>query len=87
VLNITGSETLGVRDIAVEFGRHFGVEPQFSPEPGSSALLNNATKARELFGETSVTPAEMIEWTANWIKQGGATLGKPTHFQTRDGKF
>jgi hypothetical protein len=29
----------------------------------------------------------MIEWTANWIKQGGATLGKPTHFQTRDGKF
>jgi nucleoside-diphosphate-sugar epimerase len=87
VLNITGPETLGVRDIAVEFGRHFGVEPQFSPELGSSALLNNATKARELFGETSVTPPEMIEWTANWIKQGGATLGKPTHFQTRDGKF
>jgi hypothetical protein len=87
VLNMTGLETLEVRDIAVEFGRHFGVEPQFNSEPGSSALLNDATKAHQLFSETSVKPAEMIEWTANWIRQGGATLGKPTHFQTRDGKF
>src|SRR6185295_9852270 len=87
VLNITGPETLSVREIAVAFGRHFAVEPQFSSEPAPSALLNNAAKARQLFGETIVKPAEMIEWTANWIKQGGATLGKPTHFQTRDGKF
>ena len=87
VLNITGPETLSVREIAFAFGRHFAVEPQFSSEPAASALLNNAAKARQLFGETTVKPAEMIEWTANWIKQGGATLGKPTHFQTRDGKF
>jgi nucleoside-diphosphate-sugar epimerase len=87
VLNITGPETLTVREIAFDFARHFGVEPQFAAEPGPSALLNNAAKARQLFGETKVKPAEMIEWTANWIKQGGETLGKPTHFQTRDGKF
>ena len=29
----------------------------------------------------------MIEWIANWIQNGGAMLNKPTHFQTRDGKF
>ncbi len=87
VLNITGPETLSVREIAFAFGRHFAVEPQFSSEPAASALLNNAAKARQLFGDTTVKPAKMIEWTANWIKQGGATLGKPTHFQTRDGKF
>jgi hypothetical protein len=29
----------------------------------------------------------MIEWIANWIRDGGAALNKPTHFQTRDGKF
>lgn len=87
VLNITGPETLSVREIASAFGKHFGIEPQLGSEPGHSALLNNAAKARQLFGETSVKPAEMIEWTANWIKQGGTTLGKPTHFQTRDGKF
>ncbi len=87
VLNITGLETLSVREIAFAFGRHFSIEPQFSSEPSASALLNNAAKARQLFGEATVKPAEMIEWTANWIKLGGATLGKPTHFQTRDGKF
>lgn len=87
VLNITGPETLAVQEIASEFGRHFGVEPQFTSQPGLSALLNNATKAQKLFGEPSVGPSELIAWTANWIKQGGATLGKPTHFQTRDGKF
>ena len=32
VLNITGPETLSVREIARKFGRHFGIEPQFSGE-------------------------------------------------------
>jgi len=87
VLNITGTETLAVREIAADFGRHFGIEPKFTSETGSSALLNNAAQARQLFGEPSIKLSEMIEWTANWIKLNGATHGKPTHFQTRDGKF
>jgi len=29
----------------------------------------------------------MIEMVADWIGLGGATLNKPTHFETRDGKF
>ena len=88
ILNVTGPETLCVRDIAVEFGRHLGVEPAFLPDAkDSTALLSNAGKASALFGNPSVTPSEMIEWIAEWILQGGATLNKPTHFQTRDGKF
>lgn len=88
VLNITGPETLSVREIAVEFGQHFGIEPIFSPEPeGSTSLLNNAAKARTLFGQPMATPSEMIGWIADWIRQGGVMLNKPTHFQTRDGKF
>ena len=88
VLNITGPETLSVRDLALEFGRRFGIEPIFLPDPeGSTALLNNAGKARTLFGDPTVTPAEMIEWIAEWIRNGGEMLNKPTHFQTRDGKF
>ena len=87
VLNITGPETLTVRELAVEFGRHFGIEPEFHSEEGPTALLNNAAKAQQLFGEPSVKPCEMIEWIAHWIQQGGGMLGKPTHFQTRDGKF
>jgi hypothetical protein len=87
ILNITGAETLSVRDIASDFGRRFGIEPQFSSEPGPTALLSNAAKALQLFGEPSVKLPEMIDWVAHWIEQGGAIHGKPTHFQTRDGKF
>jgi hypothetical protein len=29
----------------------------------------------------------MISRTADWIRRGGETWDKPTHFQVRDGKF
>jgi nucleoside-diphosphate-sugar epimerase len=88
VLNITGPETLSVRELALEFGRHFGIEPTFvSKIEGSSALLSDVSKATSLFGSPTVRPSEMIAWIANWIGAGGAMLNKPTHFQTRDGKF
>lgn len=88
VLNITGPETLSVRELAFEFGRHFGIEPMFQPDlEGSTSLLNNAVKASLLFGQPTATPEEMIGWIADWIRRGGVMLNKPTHFQTRDGKF
>lgn len=88
ILNITGPETLSVREVAAEFGRHFGVEPILAPDANdSTALLNDATKANALFGNPTVTPPKMIQWIADWIKQGGATLDKATHFETRDGRF
>lgn len=88
ILNITGPETLSVRDVALEFGRQFANEPSFvSAVEGSTALLSDTARARGLFGSPTVRPAEMIEWIANWIREGGAVLDKPTHFQRRDGKF
>jgi hypothetical protein len=88
VLNITGPETLSVRELALEFGQHFGVEPTFvSSTEGSTALLSDVSKAQRLFGSPTVRPKQMVEWIANWIRDGGAVLNKPTHFQTRDGKF
>lgn len=88
VLNITGPEILAVREVAMEFGKHFGAEPTFhAGGEGSTALLSDASQALKLFGGPTATPAELIECTAHWIRQGGETLSKPTHFQTRDGKF
>ena len=87
VLNITGPETLSVREVALEFGQHFGIEPTFASTEGSTALLSDVSKAQGLFGSPTVQPKEMIEWIADWIRDGGAVLNKPTHFQTRDGKF
>src|SRR5437899_5443625 len=87
ILNITGPETLSVRSIAEEFGRRFEVEPLFTSEEMPTALLSNATKAHQLLGSPTITPREMMDWIANWIKRGGVMLNRPTHFQTRDGKF
>ena len=88
VLNITGPETLSVRQVAADFGRHFGVEPSFGVESNdSTSLLNDASRANSMFGPPGVSTAEMIVWIADWIRQGGLMLNKPTHFQTRDGRF
>jgi len=87
ILNLTGPETLSVRWIAERFGEIFGIEPVFEGTEADTALLNNAGRCHQLFGYPSVTPRQMIEWIAAWIQAGGPTLGKPTHFETRDGKF
>jgi nucleoside-diphosphate-sugar epimerase len=87
VLNVTGPETLSVRDIARRFGQLFGREPAFEGREADTALLNNAARCHRLFGAPSVSAETAIVWTAEWIRRGGAALGKPTHFQTRDGKF
>jgi nucleoside-diphosphate-sugar epimerase len=87
ILNLTGPETLSTRYIAEEFARRFGVQPLFVGEETGSALLNNAAEAHALFGYPTVTPVQMMDWIAHWICIGGPLLGKPTHFEVRDGKF
>jgi nucleoside-diphosphate-sugar epimerase len=87
ILNLTGPETLSVRFIAEEFGRRFNVQPIFSSEETPTALLSNAAKAHQIFGCPTVTPAQMIDWTAAWISSRGPRLNKLTHFEVRDGKF
>lgn len=87
ILNVTGPETLSVRWIARRFGEHFGVEPLFEGREADTALLNNAAHCHRLFGYPSVSAEQIIEWVAQWIVSGGVILGKPTHFEVRDGKF
>lgn len=87
ILNLTGPETVSVRWVARRFGEHFGIEPILEGAESDTALLNNASRCHRLFGYPSVTVEEMIEWIAHWVKMGGSTLRKPTHFETRDGKF
>jgi nucleoside-diphosphate-sugar epimerase len=87
ILNIAGPETLSVRFLAEEFACRFKVQPLFTGDESSSALLSDGAKGHQLFGYPSVTVPEMIEWTAAWISAGGSRLNKPTHFEVRDGKF
>lgn len=87
VLNVTGPQPLRVRWIASEFARRFDVQPIYAGDEAPTALLSNASRAIALFGTPSVSVTQMIDWTAEWILAGGGTLDKPTHFQTRDGRF
>ncbi|RKD12789.1 epimerase [Pelobium manganitolerans] len=87
ILNVTGPETLSVRWVAEQFGKKFAKEPKFIYEAEGSALLNNASECHRMFGYPRVTIREIIDITANWVKQGGEELGKATHFQERGGKF
>jgi len=87
VLNLTGPETLSVRAVAGRFGELFGKAPILEGAEADTALLNNAARCHSLFGYPTVTAGQMIEWTAHWISIGGRRLDKPTHFQTRDGRF
>lgn len=86
-LNVTGPEVLSIRSLAEEFGKHFNKSPKFVNEEAPTALLSDASKAHHLFGKPRVSVPQMIEWTAEWVKREGETLGKPTHFQERKGEF
>lgn len=87
ILNITGPETVSVRWLGECFGKLMGRAPVFTGAENERAMLSNAAECQRLFGYPNVTLGEMIEWTAHWIKIGGRSLAKPTHFETSDGKY
>ena len=86
-LNVTGPETVSVRDAAEKLGALLGKEPVYEGEETDIALLSNAGKCVKLFGYPSVGVEQMIEWQAEWLQAGGRLLGKPTHFEERKGNF
>ena len=86
-LNVSGPETVGVRSLAEAFGRHFKRQPVFTGKEAGTAWLVNSSEAHRLFGQPGVPLETMIAWQADWIARGGASLGKDTHFDARDGKY
>jgi nucleoside-diphosphate-sugar epimerase len=88
VLNVAGPEVLSVRWVAERFAELLGVPPpRIVGTEAETALLSDATQMTERFGQPSVPVEQLMEWTARWLRDGGALLGKPTGFQVRDGRF
>jgi nucleoside-diphosphate-sugar epimerase len=86
-INVSGPEVLSVRSLAEEFGRRFGKKPTITGKEAPTAWLVDTRAAQQLFGEPRVPLATMMDWQADWIARGMPDLGKPTHFETRDGKY
>lgn len=86
-INVTGPAHTSIRWLAGEFGRRFGRAPVLAGQEAPTAWLLDTTESQRLFGSPSVPIEAMIDWVADWVARGGPSLGKPTHFQTRDGKY
>ena len=86
-INITGPAHTSIRWLAQEFGRRFGRNPKFSGTEAPTAWLEDTTESQRLFGQPRVPIGRMIDWVADWVAAGQPSLGKPTHFSTRDGKY
>jgi len=87
VLNITGPEILSVHEVAKEFGKLFGVKPVLVNKEATTALLSNSKQAFGLYGQPKVPTDQVIKWIVGWLKEDKELLGKPTHFEVRDGKY
>jgi nucleoside-diphosphate-sugar epimerase len=86
-INVTGPETLSVRRVCEAFAGLMEKPVTFTGTEAPTALLSNAQLSHRLFGYPRVSIDQVTRWTADWIMRGGGGLGKPTHFETRDGKF
>lgn len=87
VLNVTGPELLRVREVAAALGARLGREPLLRGKEQETSCIGNAELAHRLFGPPRIPASQLLEWTAAWAKRGGEILAKPTHFESRDGRY
>jgi len=87
VLNVTGSETWAVRNLAEFFSRRLGLPAKVTGTEAPTAWLSNSLMAQSLFGQPRVDIDTLVEWTSDWVESGRPLLGKPTHFENREGKY
>ncbi len=86
VLNVTGP-VYRVADLAQGLATRFGTTARFCGVAGDTALLSDARRCVALFGPPPTGIDAMLDAVAAWVKGGGRTLQRPTHFERRDGRF
>jgi nucleoside-diphosphate-sugar epimerase len=86
-LNVTGLERVSIRELAQRFGELLDRPAEITGTESPIAWIWDASRSYDWFGPPRVSLEEMIEATAQWVRQGGATLSKPTHFEITDGRF
>jgi nucleoside-diphosphate-sugar epimerase len=86
-LNVSGPETLSVRVLAGEFGRRLARTPEIVGQEAADALLTNSMEACRLLGYPVVPLGRMLDWVADWVGRAMPSLGKPSKFEVRSGRF
>ncbi|MWG33822.1 NAD-dependent epimerase/dehydratase family protein [Halomarina oriensis] len=86
-LNVTGPEILSVRDIAERFADRFDTDVRFDGEEHETALLSDASRCHERYGEPKVSVDEVVDLVASWVEADRPMMDKPTKFHVRSGEF
>ena len=85
-LNVSGP-AVRMREVAEGLAQRLGVQPVFTGSEAPSAWLVDIGEALRRFGAPSVPMATLLDWTADWVARDLGSLGKPTHYEARDGKY
>ncbi len=85
--NLSRPEALGVRAIASRLGELLDRPVKFAVKESETSLTGNTARICALLGTPVTGLEDILRWTADWVKHGGRSLGKPTHFETRDGRY
>jgi nucleoside-diphosphate-sugar epimerase len=86
-INVSGAQTLSVRRLAEDFGERLGRAPVLVGTEAPTAWLTNTAKAQRLFGAPLVPLSAVMDWVADWVARDRPSLGKPTKFESRDGRY
>jgi nucleoside-diphosphate-sugar epimerase len=86
-INVTGPEAVPVAELARRFGQRFRRQPVLVGLATPDALLSDTSLAQRLFGPPVVPTARLLDWVGAWLEAGNPTLGRPTKFEVRDGKY
>ena len=85
--NLTGLETFSVRELANKIALALKKEVRFSGTELGDALLNNAARLHKELRLVTTPAVEAIPAIADWMRRSMPLLGKPSHFQSRQGQF
>lgn len=86
-INVSGPETTSIRWLAGEFARRFGKPAAITGAEAPTAWLVNTGQAEHLFGYPHVPLPRLVGWVADWIAREQRLLGKPTRFESRNGRY
>src|SRR5215217_1494270 len=86
-INVSGHEILRVRDLAAKLGARLGREPIIVGTEQPTSWLTDTSLALSLFGPPVVDTDQLISWTADWVSRSMPSLGKPTKYEVRDGRY
>jgi hypothetical protein len=86
-INVSGHEILAVRDLAAKFGALLGRDPVIVGSEEPTAWLTDTSQAVKMFGLPIVDTNQLMAWTADWVARSMPSLGKPTKYEVRDGRY